>query len=47
MCDECDKLQANIERYQKIVAQGLDPLTIERINALILQLQQRKDTLHH
>jgi len=28
------------------VAQGLDPLTIERINKLITKLAQRKEAMH-
>ena len=45
MCEKCQQLQTAIMRYRKFVAQGLDPLTIERINGLILELQQRKDAM--
>jgi hypothetical protein len=46
MCDKCQQLEAKIHRYRKFVAQGLDPLTVERINELIQELQQRKETMH-
>jgi hypothetical protein len=46
MCDECLKLETQIRHCKKIVAQYFDPLTTERINALILELQQRKDAMH-
>ena len=41
MCDKCQELETRIHRYRKFVAQGLDPLTVKRINALIRELQQR------
>ena len=46
MCDKCQQLETDIKRYRKFVAQGLDPLTVERINELIQELQQRKGAMH-
>jgi hypothetical protein len=45
MCEQCKELDAKIHRYRGFVAHGLDALTIERINGLIQELQQRKETL--
>jgi hypothetical protein len=46
MCEKCQHLDIEIRRYRKLAGGGLDPLTIERINALILELQQRKAAMH-
>jgi hypothetical protein len=46
MCEECINLENKIQRYRKFVAQGLDALTVERINGLIKELEQRKASLH-
>jgi hypothetical protein len=46
MCDKCQQLESKIQRYGKFVTQGLDPLTIERINRLIQQLEQEKQAMH-
>jgi hypothetical protein len=46
MCDKCQQLETRIDRCRKFVAQGLDPLTVERINGLIQELQQRKEAMH-
>ena len=29
MCDKCQQLETDIQRYRKLLEQGLDPLTIE------------------
>jgi ABC-type transporter Mla maintaining outer membrane lipid asymmetry ATPase subunit MlaF len=43
MCDKCEQVESAITRYRQFIAGGvLDPLTTERINALIQELQQRK-----
>jgi uncharacterized protein YoaH (UPF0181 family) len=47
MCDKCQKFQADIERYQKLMSQGLDALTIERIETLIQELRLRKAAMQH
>jgi ABC-type transporter Mla maintaining outer membrane lipid asymmetry ATPase subunit MlaF len=46
MCEKCEQLEVDIERYRKLTT-GLDPLTIERIEALILELQKRKEAIEH
>jgi hypothetical protein len=46
MCEECDRLEVTIQHYRKFVAQGFDPLTVERINELIAELEHRKDKMH-
>jgi hypothetical protein len=35
MCDKCQQLETDIQRYRKLLALGLDPLTIERIDGVI------------
>ena len=47
MCDKCQQLEARIQRYRKFLAQGVDSATVERINALIQELPQRKGTIQH
>jgi hypothetical protein len=46
MCDKCQQLETNIQRYRRLVAMCLDPLTIERVNELIQELEQRKEAMH-
>jgi TATA-binding protein-associated factor Taf7 len=46
MCEKCEQLSATIQRYRRLVAQALDPLTTERINALIQELEKRKKEMH-
>jgi hypothetical protein len=46
MCEKCEQLDVKIQRYRKFATQGLDPLTTERINALILELERRKEAVH-
>jgi hypothetical protein len=45
MCEHCKELDGKIQRYPRFVVQGLDALTIEHINELIQELQQRKEAL--
>jgi hypothetical protein len=48
MCEKCERLNTAISRYRRFIAGGvLDPLTTERIKALIHELQQRKGTMQH
>src|ERR1700682_5198394 len=42
MCDKCPQLETDIQRYRKLLALGLDPLTIERIDGVIQELVQPK-----
>jgi hypothetical protein len=46
VCEKCQQLETRINRRRRIVAQGLDPLTVERINELIQELQQRRKAMH-
>jgi hypothetical protein len=46
MCDKCQQLETNIQRYRRLVAMRLDPLTIESVNELIRELEQRKEAMH-
>jgi hypothetical protein len=46
MCDVCDQLDEKIEHYKKVTAAMTDPLTIERITALIAELESQKAALH-
>ena len=47
MSDKCDQFEAEINRYQRLLITGFDSLTVERIEALILDLQKRKETVEH
>jgi hypothetical protein len=46
MCDQCDKLQEKISHYRVFLTKGFDPLTHQRIEALIADLERRKETIH-
>ena len=46
MCDKCVELDKKIERYREIAVAIGDELTIERIKALIGDLQAQKVILH-
>lgn len=46
MCDKCQQLETKIQHYLWFTAQGLDALTVERINLLIRELQQSKEVMH-
>jgi hypothetical protein len=46
MCDKCDELDKKIEHYRRIRSSIGDQITIERIEALIGDLQAQKATLH-
>jgi hypothetical protein len=46
MCDRCQQLESKIQRYRRFVTQDLDALTVERIQELILELEQRKEAMH-
>jgi hypothetical protein len=46
MCNKCEQVESAITRYRQFIAGGvLDPLTIERINALIQELHRRKEKI--
>lgn len=46
MCNTCDELDEKIGHYKKVVAAMTDQLTIERIKALIAELEAEKAALH-
>jgi len=46
MCDKCDELDKKIEHYRKISSAIGDQITVERINAMIADLQAQKVVLH-
>ena len=46
MCDTCDHLDEKIEHYKKVVSAMTDQLTIERITALVAELEAQKAKLH-
>jgi hypothetical protein len=46
MCDACDQLDEKIEHYKKVRSAMTDQLTIERITALIAELEAQKAALH-
>jgi hypothetical protein len=46
MCDQCQQLDARIQRYRSFLAQGLDALTVQRIDGLIQELDKRKEAMH-
>ena len=47
MCGKCEQFEADTQRYRKLVRTGLDPLTTERIEALIQELKQQKEAVEH
>jgi hypothetical protein len=46
MCDKCEELDKKIEHYRKIILGIGDKLTVERIEAMIGDLQAQKAALH-
>jgi hypothetical protein len=46
MCDKCEEFEAKIQRYRWFTTQGLDALTVKRINQLIDETRRRKDAVH-
>lgn len=46
MCDRCERLDEKIEHYKKVISAMTDQLTIERITALVLDMQTQKASLH-
>ena len=41
MCEKCQELEKKIERYRRIAFSINDPLTIDRLNQLIKDTDQR------
>jgi hypothetical protein len=46
MCEQCDKLQREIDRYHRLMSQLFDPLTKERFKVAVTELEERKAKLH-
>ena len=46
MCDTCGRLDEKIAHYRKVMSAMTDQLTIERIAALVLELEAQKVALH-
>jgi len=46
MCDACNRLGEKIEHYKKVMSAMTDQLTIDRITALVEQLEAQKAELH-
>jgi hypothetical protein len=46
MCDRCDRLDEKIGHYKKVISAMTDQLTIERITALVMEMQTEKAALH-
>ena len=46
MCDKCAKLDKKIEHYETILVSIGDRVTVERLQAMIADLQAQKAALH-
>ena len=46
MCDKCEELDKKTEHYRRIRLSIGDQITVERIDAMIADLQAQKVTLH-
>lgn len=46
MCERCDELDAQIEKYTKLKAGFSDQKTLDAINALLEKLKSEKKALH-
>jgi cell division FtsZ-interacting protein ZapD len=46
MCEKCVELDGKIKRYRWLASMIADQLTLDRIEALIAQLETRKAALH-
>ena len=46
MCDKCEKLDKKIEHYETILVSIGDRATVERLTAMIADLQAQKVVLH-
>jgi len=46
MCDKCAELDKKIERYRRVSSSLADQITIDRVKALIDELQTQKAELH-
>jgi hypothetical protein len=46
MCDKCTKLDKKIEHYETMIVSIGDRVTVERLMALVAELQAQKAALH-
>jgi hypothetical protein len=46
MCDECSQLNEKIAHYKKVMSAMTDQLTVERIAALVSELEAQVAALH-
>jgi hypothetical protein len=46
MCKQCDELQARIDRFRRALTQRFDPLTTQRLEEGLAELETRKAALH-
>jgi hypothetical protein len=46
MCDECVEIDKKIRYYKKFIDPSLDPVTMERIETAIKELEKHKKALH-
>jgi hypothetical protein len=46
MCEKCTVLDERIARYRRFTRMAFDPLTIDRIERLLDDLQKQRDTMH-
>jgi hypothetical protein len=46
MCEQCVELDKKIEHYRGLIARIADPLTNERVEKLIEEMQTQKSALH-
>jgi hypothetical protein len=45
MCNECIELDKVISQHLRMLRQGFDPLTIERINEAVADMERQKAAL--
>ena len=46
MCEQCDELQKQIDRYRQFLTQYFDQLTTKNIEQAVAEMEQQKAALH-
>ena len=46
MCEACEQLDERIGHYKRVISAMTDQLTVDRITALVAELEARKAKLH-
>lgn len=46
MCDACGRLEEKIAHYKRVMSAMTDQLTVERIAALVAEIEAQKIALH-